>query len=121
MPGIYIDYFSQLQDNVSAYPTDEIRTIISSSLSKHFNLTFHDVFEEFAERPLGSASIGQVHAATLTDTFLTMNADYTGGKEVAVKVMHVDAEDRFRNDFKILKVRLINDQNSSNNDCRRTS
>ena len=30
---------------------------------------------------------------------------YEGGREVAVKVMHADAEDRFRNDFKILKVR----------------
>ncbi len=54
---------------------------------------------------LGSASIGQVHAATLTDDFLKLSGGYSGGKEVAVKVMHVDAEERFRNDFKILKVR----------------
>ena len=107
MPSVYIDYFSELQDNVPAYPTDEIKGIISTSLSKHFNLTFHDVFEEFSEKPLGSASIGQVHSALLTDEFFNMNTDYSSGKKVAVKVMHIDAEDRFRNDFKILKVRLI--------------
>lgn len=111
MPSIYIDYFSELQDNVPAYATNEIKAIISSSINKHFNLTFQDVFEEFGETPLGSASIGQVHAATLTNEFWKMNVNndssYSGGREVAVKVMHVDAEDRFRNDFKILKVRYI--------------
>ncbi len=110
MPSIYIDYFSELQDNVPGYATHEIKAIISSSINKNFNLTFQEVFEDFDEIPLGSASIGQVHAATLTNKFWKMNVNdssYSGGREVAVKVMHVDAEDRFRNDFKILKVRYV--------------
>ena len=104
MPSVYIDHFSELQDNVPPYPSDEIRSVLSESLLKHHGLSFDEVFETFADEPLGSASIGQVHAATLTDNFIKLNDGYSSGKEVAVKVMHVDAEDRFRNDFKILKV-----------------
>eukprot|EP00985_Skeletonema_marinoi_P020325 scaffold12044_cov103-Skeletonema_marinoi.AAC.4 len=57
-------------------------------------LTIEDVFESFDE-VLGSASIGQVHKAKLTPEF--------GGETVAVKVMHPNAETRFRNDFKIFR------------------
>jgi predicted unusual protein kinase regulating ubiquinone biosynthesis (AarF/ABC1/UbiB family) len=107
MPSIYIDHFSELQDNVPAYPTDDIKAIISTSLLNHHGLEFDQVFETFADDPLGSASIGQVHAATLTDNFMQLSDGYSGGKDVAVKVMHIDAQDRFRNDFKILKVNTI--------------
>eukprot|EP00985_Skeletonema_marinoi_P018431 scaffold10301_cov66-Skeletonema_marinoi.AAC.1 len=57
-------------------------------------LTIEDVFESFDD-VLGSASIGQVHKAKLTPEF--------GGETVAVKVMHPNAETRFRNDFKIFR------------------
>jgi predicted unusual protein kinase regulating ubiquinone biosynthesis (AarF/ABC1/UbiB family) len=42
-----------------------------------------------------SASIGQVHKAKLTSKY--------GGYTVAVKVMHPNAEDLFRNDLKVFR------------------
>jgi ubiquinone biosynthesis protein len=106
VPSIYIEHFSELQDNVPTHPVHEIKAAISKSLLRHHGLHFEDVFENFVDEPLGSASIGSVHAATLTDEFLKLNhPEFTSGKEVAVKVMHLDAKDRFRNDFKILRVR----------------
>lgn len=107
MPSIYIDHFSELQDNVPTHPVHEIKATLSKSLYRHHGLLFNEVFDSFIDDPLGSASIGSVHAATLTENFLKLNESFSGGKEVAVKVMHLDAEDRFRNDFKILKVSLF--------------
>ena len=105
MPSVYIDHFSELQDNVPTHPVNETKSELSKSLLKYHGLHFDEVFETFIEEPLGSASIGSVHAATLTNNFLRMNeSSYSGGKEVTVKVMHVDAENRFRNDFKLFKV-----------------
>jgi aarF domain-containing kinase len=44
---------------------------------------------------LSSASIGQVHKAKLTAKY--------GGRTVAVKIMHPNAEDLFRNDLKVFR------------------
>ena len=52
-----------------------------------------DLFSRFdLEKPLGAASIGQVHAATLRN-----------GLEVVVKLQYPDAERFFRNDIRCLK------------------
>jgi len=105
MPNVYVEHFSELQDNVPAHPVEEIKAVVTQSLLLNHGMKFDDVFDTFSDKPLGSASIGSVHAAILTDSFLKLNDSYSGGKEVAVKVMHFDAEDRFKNDFKILKVK----------------
>ncbi len=122
IPRQYIDCLSSLQDDVPPWDTGEIKQIVADSLGFHHGLLdFESVFSHFDESPIGSASIGQVHRATLTDEFMnkiksmnkknSQNKDkvprvYHGGRQVAVKVMHLDAEDRFRNDLKIFKVCL---------------
>jgi len=100
----YVDLFSTLQDSVPPWHSNEIKAIVTQSLGRSQGLSFNDVFEDFDDDPLGSASIGQVHAATLAERYFnTHKSSYTGGRQVAVKVMHRDAKDRFRNDFKIFK------------------
>ena len=50
------------------------------------------IFASFDENPLGSASIGQVHRATLKD-----------GREVAVKVQYPDSERLFKKDMATIR------------------
>jgi len=61
---------------------------------------FDDVFESIDPEALGSASIGQVHRATLRKT---ESSTWMHGKDVAVKVMHEGSEDRFRHDFRVFR------------------
>jgi aarF domain-containing kinase len=115
VPKQYIDTLSCVQDSITPWPIDEIKDIVSHSLQIHHNLSFDDVFLDFDEQPLGCASIGQVHAATIHNSLLkkiqTDLSDsaqvnrqlYSGGSKVAVKVMHTDAKDRFQNDFRVFK------------------
>jgi aarF domain-containing kinase len=106
VPLQYVQSFTTVQDSCPSWPASEIIDIISNSLyMNQIGLKFDDLFESFESEPLGSASIGQVHKATLTPKSLEIAraAGYKGGSSVAVKVMHLDAYDRFRNDFKIFK------------------
>ena len=55
--------------------------------------TADELFSSFDETPLGSASIGQVHRATLR----------SDGSEVAVKVQYPDAAELFRSDMATIR------------------
>ena len=66
MPHEYIEAFSSLQDKVPPYPGHQMKDIAVESLLHDHGLHFDDIFESFDFLPLGSASIGQVHAASLT-------------------------------------------------------
>lgn len=101
VPRQYCDKFASLQDAVPPWPKDRVEAIVRESLRETQNRAMTDVFESFGE-VLGSASIGQCHQATLTPEFASIGK-YRGGKNVAVKVMHSDAEKRFKNDFKIFR------------------
>ena len=101
VPMQYCDVFSSLQDAVPPWSKDRVEAIVRESLHGTQKLAMEDVFESFGE-VLGSASIGQCHRATLTPEYASVGK-YRGGKDVAVKVMHPDAENRFKNDFKIFR------------------
>jgi ubiquinone biosynthesis protein len=77
----------QLQANVPADPPDQIRDTIETELAE----PVEDLFAEFDDTPIASASIGQVHAAKL----LT-------GEAVVVKVQHVGIEETVREDLDVL-------------------
>ena len=63
---------SQLQDNVPPFAEDLARQIIEKSLA----VPIEDVFSDFSPSPLASASVAQVHTATLRT-----------GEDVVVKVL----------------------------------
>ncbi|GMQ80231.1 MAG: AarF/ABC1/UbiB kinase family protein [Planctomycetia bacterium] len=77
----------KLQANVPADPPEVARATIEQELQQPVD----SLFVDFDDRPLASASIGQVHRARLAT-----------GEEVAVKVMHRGIEKQVRVDLDIL-------------------
>jgi aarF domain-containing kinase len=88
-PKIWQEKFLPFLDDCPAVDFSVIRNVIETDLGAPLS-TF---YSEFDEVPLASASIGQVHAATLRST----------GERVAVKVQFPDAEPTFRNDVRTIK------------------
>jgi ubiquinone biosynthesis protein len=66
------DELAKLQDQVPPFPFCEVETVIQEA----FNLPLHQVFSDFEETAIASASVAQVHFAHLQD-----------GTPVAVKVL----------------------------------
>ncbi|HEY6180410.1 MAG TPA: AarF/UbiB family protein, partial [Kofleriaceae bacterium] len=77
-----------LQDAVPPRPYADIEARIREELQR----SPAELFASFDERPIASASIGQVHAASLLD-----------GTKVAVKVQYPDIEDVVRRDLNTLR------------------
>src|SRR5512133_2622698 len=71
LPEPYIRELERLQDDVGPITLEEVETTIESELRGRIS----KLFEWFDPEPLGTASLGQVHAAQLR-----------GGREVIVKV-----------------------------------
>ena len=82
------DDLKLLRDNTPVTPFEEIRKVIEGELGQ----PLEEVYSEFNEEPLGSASIGQVYKATLKDS----------GMEVAVKVQKPGIREVIEPDVKIL-------------------
>lgn len=88
IPEEYQHEFEKLQSQVAPFPTEEAKKIIERELKK----PIEEIFLEFSEKPLGSASIGQVHLAKLAD-----------GQEVVVKVQRPDVAQKVMTDLAIIK------------------
>jgi predicted unusual protein kinase regulating ubiquinone biosynthesis (AarF/ABC1/UbiB family) len=71
LPSTYIEELELLQDDVGPIPTEDVRATIEAELGARIS----KLFETFDDEPIGTASLGQVHAATLRD-----------GRQVVVKV-----------------------------------
>ncbi len=79
---------AKLQDKVPPYPFDQIKNVVEHELNSPLN----EIFLEFDEKPVASASIAQVHRAKLKD-----------GTMVAVKVQRPDIIDQIRKDITIMR------------------
>ncbi|MHC0552560.1 ABC1 kinase family protein [Salinicoccus sp. CNSTN-B1] len=88
LPEDIIEELSKLQSDVPSFPYDEAKEIIEHSLGAEMD----DIFLEFEQEAIGSASIGQVHKARLVT-----------GEAVAVKVQRPNIEKIIRNDLEILQ------------------
>jgi len=88
LPQALIDEFEKLQSNVPPFPVAEARALIEAELGR----PLMDVFSEFDDVPIGSASIGQVHRARLL----------VGGDEVVVKVQRPGVRDKVESDLRLL-------------------
>lgn len=73
LPEAYISLLKQLQDSLPPRPLKEVCRTIEKELGKSMD----DLFSSFVDAPLATASIAQVHRATLRS-----------GEDVVVKVQH---------------------------------
>ena len=88
LPEALIDEFEKLQSNVPPFPTAEARALVEAELGR----PLAEVFSEFDDVPIGSASIGQVHRARLHT-----------GEEVVVKVQRPGVRDKVESDLRLLQ------------------
>lgn len=87
----WIQEFRKLEDQVP--PPHPIETVYETIKQETGCNNINDIFDNFDPQPLGSASIGQVHKATLKET----------GQTVAVKVQYSTAQQLFRHDMKTIR------------------
>lgn len=88
VPADIADELSLLQDEVTPFPGSEARAIVERQL----NASTDQLYAAFDETPLASASIAQVHAATLRD-----------GREVVVKVLRPGIDAQIARDVKLMR------------------
>ncbi|GFS42000.1 ABC1 family protein [Actinidia rufa] len=88
LPEAYIYLLKQLQDSLPPRPLEEVCQTIEKELGQSMN----DLFLDFAKAPLATASIAQVHRATLLN-----------GQEVVVKVQHQGVKTIILEDLKNAK------------------
>ena len=89
LPEEFADELARLQDAVPPFPGEIARTIIEEAFARPIN----QIFLEFDEEPLASASIAQVHKAVLMD-----------GREMIVKVVRPEIEKVIKRDIGLMHV-----------------
>ena len=87
LPADIADELAKLQDQVPPFAYELAAAEIESALGRPLN----EVFEQFEQQPIASASVAQVHIARLT-----------GGVEVAVKVLRPGVEQAIARDVKLM-------------------
>lgn len=87
LPKAYVEEFSRLQDRARPFSFETLQAI----LAVEFEGSEKQIFDHIDEKPLGAASIGQVHFATLKS-----------GQHVVIKVQRPNVEQQIRTDLSIL-------------------
>jgi ubiquinone biosynthesis protein len=87
LPAVLVDELTKLQTQVEPAPWTEIEPAIAAALGR----PVAEVFRSIDEVPLAAASVGQVHAAVLTD-----------GRAVVVKVQRPSARKQIAADLDII-------------------
>lgn len=87
VPPAYMAALQRIQDDVEPLDMDQVRSMVEEELGAKLST----VFVTFDEKPLGSASLAQVHRATLRD-----------GRQVAVKVQRPNIVEGIYDDLDIL-------------------
>jgi ubiquinone biosynthesis protein len=88
VPIDIVDELAKLQDRVPPFPAAQSRALVE----KAFGRPVEELFGSFDVEPVASASIAQVHFATLHD-----------GREVAVKVLRPGMLDTIDDDLSLLR------------------
>ena len=94
LPKAYCDELMRLRSEVAPMPFDQVQEV----LTRAYGFTWEEIFEDIEETPLGSASIAQVHRATLKS-----------GEAVVVKVQRKGIHKMMARDIALLHkaVKLI--------------
>jgi ubiquinone biosynthesis protein len=84
----YMEALTRLQDNVAAFPFEEVQEIIT----KELGVRFSKAFKLFDPVPVAAASIGQVHTAVLNDD-----------RQVIVKVQRPEIRQQIIEDLNVME------------------
>jgi ubiquinone biosynthesis protein len=87
LPPVYLDALSRLRDDVPPLEPGVAEDVVE----KELGVRISQAFAGFEPEPIGSASLGQVHRATLRD-----------GRPVAVKVQRPDIRRQVLDDMKVV-------------------
>jgi ubiquinone biosynthesis protein len=87
LDSLYIEELKKLQADTPPDPPDTVRAILEQELGH----PVEELYTTFDFKALGSASVGQVHAATLPD-----------GTRVVVKLIHAGIEETVRLDLDLM-------------------
>ncbi len=93
LPIDVADQLALLQDRVPPFPSDQALALIEQSLGKSID----ELFSEFNATPVASASIAQVHFATLREGL-------AAGRQVAVKVLRPGMAEIIGKDLSLMRV-----------------
>lgn len=88
LPEAYCKELEKLRQSVKPFDAEIARAIIEEETGKKID----DIYTEFSDKPLGAASMGQVHYAVLKD-----------GTRVVTKVQRPLIADMMRKDYAMLK------------------
>ena len=107
LPVSYCRELEKLRANVKELDPEIARAVIEQETGKKIE----DLFLEFRDKPMGSASIGQAHYAVLKD-----------GTKVVAKVQRPLVADMMRQDFVLLKklARVVNVVEEADEDASQT-
>jgi ubiquinone biosynthesis protein len=89
IPEDIADELAKLQDNVPPFPWEEV----VAALNRAYARPYAEVFKSFDRTPIASASVAQVHFATLPD-----------GREAAVKILRPGIAEVIAKDVALLYV-----------------
>lgn len=89
LPAPFIAELAKLQDRVPPHSAADIRNALHSA----YRQPLEEIFSEFDEHPVGSASVAQVHRARLA----------VSKKEVAVKILRPNVLARIRRDLRLME------------------
>ena len=87
IPQDLCDQLQTLQDNVAQIPSDQAREVVETELDSPID----ELFDEFSDEPLASASIAQVHTARLKS-----------GEQVVIKIQRPGIRETIESDLHIL-------------------
>lgn len=87
LPSTYTEVLKTLTDEVPGFSGKRAKEIVSQELGRPCD----EVFQNFSEKPIKAASLGQVHTAMYK------------GQKVAIKVQRAGLKELFDKDLKVLK------------------
>jgi len=88
IPREFVEEFARFQSRVPPFKFTEVKRLMQEELG----IKLTDGFAEFDRKPVGSASLGQVHRAVLP-----------GGEQVAVKVQRPGVHETIKTDIAIMR------------------
>ncbi len=90
LPTPWLTALKRLQDDVEPFSYEEVHEIVEAELGVRISKAFH----EFDEKPLATASLGQVHRAVLRDckTTVAVKVQRPGARETVLNELESIAE-----------------------------